>query len=71
MRAMTIYLSENEALSNWIRKEINSMTNQRYKYFHIAEDMGVNPAQLYRFMQGKRVSSDMIDGFIKLYTRNL
>jgi hypothetical protein len=47
------------------------MTNQRYKYFHIAEDMGVNPAQLYRFMQGKRVSSDMIDGFIKLYTRRL
>lgn len=66
---MTIYLSDGVELSTWVRNEINSMTTNRYKYFHIAEDMGVNPAQLYRFMKGKKVSTELIDKFINLYIK--
>lgn len=66
---MTIFLSDEGNLSDWIRKEINSRLCKRYKLTHLAEDMGVNYAKLYRFMRGKNTTSEIYDSFFVLYLR--
>jgi hypothetical protein len=50
MRALTIYLSEEQQLSDWMRREIRGKLSKRYKLTHLSEDMGVNYAKLYRFL---------------------
>lgn len=69
MRAVTIYLSDQQELSDWIRKEMNSMLCKRYRMTHLAEDMSVNYAKLYRFMRGKNTTSEIYDNFFKVYLR--
>ncbi len=64
-----IYLSNQQSLSDWIRKEINSRLCKRYKLTHLAEDMGVNYAKLYRFMRGKNTTSEIYDRFFVLYLK--
>jgi hypothetical protein len=70
MRAVTIYLSDNQNVSEWMRKEINSILCKRYKLTHLAEDMNVNYAKLYRFMRGKNVGSEIYDSFFRVYLRH-
>jgi len=55
---MTIYLSDGEDVRDFIRKELESLLNRRYKMTHMAEDMGLNYSMLYRFMKGESVSED-------------
>lgn len=69
LRAVTIYLSDNQELSDWMRKEINSTLCKRYKLTHLAEDMGVNYAKLYRFMRGKNVGTELYDSFFRVYLK--
>jgi hypothetical protein len=69
MRAVTIYLSEDEPISDWMRKEIKLKLSKRYKLTHLSEDMGVNYAKLYRFMQGRNVTTEIYDSFFKVYLR--
>lgn len=70
MRAVTIYLSDQQQLSDWIRREIRGMLNKRYKLTHLAEDMNVNYAKLYRFMRGKNVGSEFYDSFFNVYLKS-
>jgi len=67
MRAVTIYLSEDQQLSEWMRKEIRGKLSKRYKLTHLSEDMGVNYAKLYRFMQGRNVTTEIYDSFFRVY----
>jgi hypothetical protein len=67
MRAVTIYLSEDQQLSEWMRKEIKLKLSKRYKLTHLSEDMGVNYAKLYRFMQGRNVTTEIYDSFFRVY----
>lgn len=67
MRAVTIYLSNDQQLSDWMRKEIRSKLSKRYKLTHLSEDMGVNYAKLYRFMRGKNVTTEIYDNFFRVY----
>ena len=69
MRAVTIYLSEQQELSDWMRKEITAMLGKRYKLTHLSEDMNVNYAKLYRFMRGKNVGTEIYDSFFRVYLR--
>ena len=69
MRAVTIYLSEDQQLSDWMRREINGMLGKRYKLTHLSEDMNVNYAKLYRFMRGKNVGTEIYDSFFRVYLR--
>ncbi len=69
MRAVTIYLSENQDVSDWMRKEITAMLGKRYKLTHLSEDMNVNYAKLYRFMRGKNVGTEIYDSFFRVYLR--
>ena len=70
MRAVTIYLSDKQLLSDWMRKEMNSILCKRYKMTHLAEDMNVNYAKLYRFMRGKNTTSEIYDAFFRVYLRH-
>ena len=69
LRAVTIYLSEQQELSDWMRKEITAMLGKRYKLTHLSEDMNVNYAKLYRFMRGKNVGTELYDSFFRVYLR--
>jgi isopentenyl phosphate kinase len=69
MRAVTIYLSDNQDVSDWMRKEITAMLGKRYKLTHLSEDMNVNYAKLYRFMRGKNVGTEIYDSFFRVYLR--
>jgi hypothetical protein len=64
---MMIYLSDDQQISDWMRKEISGMLNKRYKLTHLSEDMGVNYAMLYRFMRGKNVGGEFYDSFFRVY----
>ena len=70
MRALTIYLSDDQAISDWMRKEIKLKLSKRYKLTHLSEDMGVNYAKLYRFMRGQNVGTDIYDSFFRVYLRH-
>jgi hypothetical protein len=70
MRAVTIYLSEDQQLSEWMRKEITGMLSKRYKLTHLSEDMNVNYAKLYRFMRGRNVTTEIYDSFFRLYLKS-
>jgi hypothetical protein len=70
MRAVTIYLSEDEQLSEWMRKEITGMLSKRYKLTHLSEDMNVNYAKLYRFMRGRNVTTEIYDSFFRVYLKS-
>ena len=67
MRAVMIYLSEDQQLSEWMRKEIRGKLSKRYKLTHLSEDMRVNYAKLYRFMQGRNVTTEIYDSFFRVY----
>jgi hypothetical protein len=69
MRAVTIYLSEQQELSDWMRKEMTNMLGKRYKLTHLSEDMNVNYAKLYRFMRGKNVGTELYDSFFRVYLK--
>jgi hypothetical protein len=69
LRAVTIYLSEQQELSDWMRKEMTNMLGKRYKLTHLSEDMNVNYAKLYRFMRGKNVGTELYDSFFRVYLR--
>jgi hypothetical protein len=69
MRALTIYLSDEQQLSDWMRKEIKLKLSKRYKLTHLSEDMNVNYAKLYRFMQGRNVTTEIYDSFFRVYLR--
>ena len=66
---MTIYLSEQQELSDWMRKEMTNMLGKRYKLTHLSEDMNVNYAKLYRFMRGKNVGTELYDSFFRVYLK--
>jgi hypothetical protein len=70
MRAVTIYLSEDQQLSEWMRKEITGMLSKRYKLTHLSEDMNVNYAKLYRFMRGRNVTTEIYDSFFRVYLKS-
>ena len=56
---MTIYLSDGEDVRDFIRKELESLLNRRYKMTHMAEDMGISYSMLHRFMNGGGVGDDL------------
>lgn len=64
-RSKTVYLNLDESFTEWLRKELKDQLSNRYKIIHMAEDMSVNPAVLYRFMNGKEVRTPFYDSAFK------
>ena len=60
-RSKTVYLNLDESFTEWLRKELSYKLSNRYKVYHMAEDMNINPVTLYRFMKGAEVRGVFYD----------
>jgi hypothetical protein len=60
-RSKTVYLKADESLSEWLRRELTDQISNRYKVIHMAEDMKIEKATLYRFINGKEVKGKFYD----------
>lgn len=70
MKTLNIYLNLDETIKDFMLRETKSRVSNRYKQIHIAEDMGVNTTQLWRFMKGDKVSEDFYIKWFNWYAKN-
>jgi hypothetical protein len=70
MKTLNIYLNIDETIKDFMLRETKSRVSNRYKQIHIAEDMGVNTTQLWRFMKGDKVSEDFYIKWFNWYLKN-
>lgn len=70
MKTLNIYLNLDESIKDFMLRETKSRISNRYKQIHIAEDMGVNTTQLWRFMKGDKVSEDFYIKWFNWYLKN-
>ena len=64
-RSKTIYIKDGETLTDSIRAELFDKLSRRYKVVHMAEDVGVDKFQMYRFMHGQEVTGKFYDKVFK------
>jgi len=55
-RSKTIYIKDGQTFTDSLRAELKDKISNRYKVIHLAEDVGVDKLQMYRFMNGKEVT---------------
>ena len=60
-RSKTVYIKDGETLTDSIRAELFDKLSRRYKVVHMAEDVGVDKFQMYRFMHGNEVTGKFYD----------
>ena len=70
MKSINIFLNVDETIKHFMLKETQSRITKRYKQVHIAEDIGVNTTQLWRFMSGEKVSEDFYIKWFNWYAKN-
>lgn len=70
MKSINIFLNVDESIKDFMLRETKSRVSNRYKQIHIAEDMGVNTTQLWRFMKGDKVSEDFYIKWFNWYLKN-
>lgn len=66
---MTIYLSNENDVVDWMRLMTESQLNKRYKLTHLSEDMGVNYSMLYRFINKKPVSQEFFVAWFNYFCK--
>lgn len=64
-RYKTVYIKDGETLTDSIRAELFDKLSRRYKVVHLAEDVGVDKFQMYRFMHGQEVTGKFYDKVFK------
>ena len=64
-RSKTVYIKDGETLTDSIRRDLRDKLSRRYKIVHMAEDVGVDKFQMYRFMYGKEVTGKFYDKVFK------
>jgi len=64
---ITILTDKDFSVKQWMIEQTNLRITNRYKQTHIAEDMGVNGSQLYRFLIGNTVTDVFYDKWFKWY----
>jgi len=70
MISINIYFKDTDInIKQWMINETTSRISNRYKQIHIAEDIGVNTTQLWRFMNDKKVSEDFYIKWFKWYSK--
>ena len=60
-RSKTIYLQDNQTLTEWVRAELKDKLSSRNRAVHMAEDIGVPNITLHRFLHGKSVKGEFYD----------
>jgi hypothetical protein len=61
----TVYIKDDETFTDSVRGELRDKLSRRYKIVHLAEDVGVDKFQMYRFMYGKEVTGKFYDKVFK------
>jgi hypothetical protein len=64
-RSKTVYIKDGETFTDSIRAELFDKISRRYKIIHLAEDVGVDKFQMYRFMHGQEVTGKFYDKVFK------
>lgn len=67
MHSMTIYLSNDKNIVDFMRLMTTDRLNSRYNMKHLAEDMKVNYSMLYRFMKGKPVGQEFFIAWFNFF----
>ena len=71
MKTITMYFKGvNDNIKTWMITETKSRISNRYKQIHVAEDIGVNTTQMWRFMNDKKVSEDFYIKWFNWYFKN-
>lgn len=60
-RSKTVYLKDNQTLTDWVRAELKDKISNRNRAVHMAEDMGVTNITLHRFLHGRPVQTEFYD----------
>lgn len=67
MKQMTIYLSDEKTILDFMLKMTNDKFNKRYNARHLAEDMDVSYAMLNRFLNQKPVGQKFFVNWFKFF----
>lgn len=69
MKTMTIYLSKDSTIVDFMRTTTSDRLSSRYKMTHLAEDMKVSYSMLYRFMRGRPVGEEFFIAWFKYFSK--
>ena len=62
---MTVCLSDDEQLTDWMIRQVKERCRDRYHLINLAKDTGLKYNQLWRFMNGHQVNQQFINDLFK------
>ena len=69
-RSILIDLKEDQNIRDWMIQQTNRIITRRYKAVHVAEDLGVYPSKIHRFLKGENVNNEFYDKWFEWYCKN-
>ena len=63
-----VSLEKGQTFTDWLRTELKSLLNKRYRAVHMAEDIGVINATLHRFLHDGEARGTFYDKVFKYLT---
>ena len=70
VRSILIDLKEDQNIRDWMIQQTNRIITRRYKAVHVAEDLGVYPSKIHRFLKGENVNNEFYDKWFEWYCKN-
>jgi hypothetical protein len=68
-RHFLIAIKDGESIKDWMIRETLSRLSNRYKAIHMAEDLGVFPSKIHRFLTKKNVNDDFYQRWFQWYIK--
>jgi len=68
-RHFLVAIKDGESIKDWMVRETLSRLSRRYKAVHMAEDLGVNPSKIHRFLNGKNVNDEFYQLWFSWYVK--
>lgn len=65
MSQMTVCLSKDEQLTDWMIRQVKERCRDRYRLINFSEDTGLKYNQLWRFVNGYQVNQQFINDLFK------
>ena len=70
VRSILIDLKEDQNIRDWMIEQTNRIITRRYKAVHVAEDLGVYPSKIHRFLKGENVNNEFYNKWFEWYCKN-
>jgi len=70
IRSILIDLDHDQSIKDWMIDKTKRMLSNRYKAVHMAEDMGVYPSKIHRFLKGMNVNDQFYQSWFEWYAKN-